>query len=35
MDLEVKVGGGTNKVESQTVTYQLSTVSQTYTPAVG
>lgn len=35
VDIEVHVTGSRNKVESQTVTYQLSTVSQTYSPAVG
>jgi len=34
VDLEVSVGRSA-KVESQTVTYQLSTVSQTYSPEVG
>lgn len=35
VDIEVHVPGAKNKVESQTVTYQLSTVSQTYSKAVG
>ena len=35
VDIEVHVIGSRNKVESQTVTYELSTVSQTYSPAVG
>jgi prepilin-type N-terminal cleavage/methylation domain-containing protein len=35
VDLEVKIAGAKDKIESQTVTYQLSTVSQTYSPAVG
>lgn len=35
VDIEVHAAGAKNKVESQTVTYQLSTVSQTYSPAVG
>lgn len=35
VDLEVKTPGAKGKVESQTVTYQLSTVSKTYSPEVG
>lgn len=35
VDIEVHVAGAKNKVESETVTYQLSTVSQTYSKAVG
>jgi type II secretory pathway pseudopilin PulG len=35
VDLEVKTPGTKGKIESQTVTYQLSTVSKTYSPEVG
>jgi prepilin-type N-terminal cleavage/methylation domain-containing protein len=35
VDLEVHAPGAKNKVESETVTYQLSTESQTYSKAVG
>ncbi len=35
VDLEVHVPGAKNKVENETVTYQLSTESQTYSKAVG